>query len=217
MATTDGMTPVFAFSSSAPPLNRFVPGPDTRQPDAMNGQSVVYYPYHVPVAKTYGWSLGIQHELTHGFVAEASYIGNTTTHLLNQRDLNQVPENLLGPGNAQSRRPYPQYQAVNSYIYDGYSNYNGFQAVLRRAFAQGFSFDINYTWSKNLVSQDASGWNGQAGAQNWQRAYAPDTNYGLSNNDIPNMFKGSAVYQWPIGKGKRFLNRGGLLNTLIGG
>ena len=45
---------------------------------------------------------------------EASYVANKGTHLLFPRDLNQVPPQLLGPGNAQLERPYPQFQGITT-------------------------------------------------------------------------------------------------------
>jgi hypothetical protein len=42
-------------------------------------------------------------------------------------------------------------------------------------------------------------------------------NYGLGNMDMPNIFNASVVYQLPVGKGKRFVNQGGILNGVIGG
>jgi hypothetical protein len=42
-------------------------------------------------------------------------------------------------------------------------------------------------------------------------------NYGPSNFDIRNAFKGYAVYQLPFGRGKQFLNHNLLLDEAIGG
>lgn len=217
MTTTDSATPVLTLSDANPRLNLFVPGPGDRRPESLNGQALNYYPYATPVARIQQWSFGIQRELPRHLLGEVTYIGNYAYNLSNPRDINQVPENRLGPGDAQGRRPYPQFQGILGDLFDGTSNYNALQVSLRRQLSTGVAFDINYTWSKNLVDQDASGWGGQQGAATWQRAYAPKSNYGLSNNHIPQMFKGNVVYELPIGKGKALLNRGGILNAVLGG
>jgi hypothetical protein len=217
MSTTDGMTPVLRISDTNPNLNLYYPSASNRQPESMNGQSVPYYPYKTPVAHISNWSFGIGRELSYGLVAEVAYVGSHGGDLSFPRDVNQVPENLLGPGDAQSRRPYSQYQSINADLYDALSNYHSLQVMLRKQLSSGISFDANYTWAKNLVSQDASGWNGQSGTQGWQRAYAPLANYGLSNDDIPHQFKTSVVYQWPFGKGRMSFGDKGPLNALFGG
>jgi hypothetical protein len=91
------------------------------------------------------------------------------------------------------------------------------QLSLKKRFARGMSFDVNYTWSKLLDDQDSSGWGRIAGATVYQDAYNPAANYGPSNFDVRQMFKGDMVYQLPIGKGKQLLNQGGILDALLGG
>lgn len=150
-------------------------------------------------------------------VAQVAYVASHGDNLALQMDINQVPQNLLGPGNAQPRRPYPQFQSINSVVYGGISNYNSLQVSFRKRFTRGFSYDVNYTWSKNMDDEDASGWGGQAGPQDWQIAADPGSNYALSYFDRGQMFKGDAIYQLPFGEGKPFLSHGGLLNTVVGG
>ena len=51
----------------------------------------------------------------------------------------------------------------------------------------------------------------------WQNAYAPALNYALSTTDMTHLLGGSAVWSLPVGKGKQFVNRGGILDGIIGG
>jgi hypothetical protein len=144
-------------------------------------------------------------------------VGNRGTNLSSPTDLNQVPVSLLGKGTPQANRPYPQFLSISGDYYNAWSNYDSLQLSLKKRFSRGVSFDLNYTWSKFLDIQDSSGWGGQAGSQYWQNAYNMAANYSLSNYDIPQMFKGDVVYQLPVGKGRRYLNRGGILDVLAGG
>ncbi len=216
-SSTDQVQPLFQLSSANPPLNTVVANPANNTPQAYNGQNVYYYPYHTPIAHSYQWNVSFQREISGGMVAEAAYVGNRGTGLSNPTDFNQVPLNRLGQGTPQANRPYPQFLSINADRYDAISNYDSMQLTLRKRFSRGFSFDVNYTWSKFLDTQDSSGWGGQAGSQYWQNAYDLASNYGLSNNDVPHMFKGNLVYQLPVGKGKTFLNRNGMLDAVLGG
>ncbi len=224
MANTDQVNPLFQLSSPRPPLNLVVGGPATDTPQAYNGQQVYFYPYHTPVAQSYQWSFSIQRSLGNGLLAEVAYVGNHGANLSNPTDLNQVVPNLLGTGAPQSIRPFPQFLSISGDFYNAISNYDSLQLSLRKRFSHGMSFDVNYTWSKMLDTQDSAGWGGKAGPpqqpsapQYWQNAYNLAANYGLSNNDTPQMFKGDIVYQLPVGKGQRFFNRARIADLLLGG
>lgn len=214
LANSDQLQPVLQFSSPNPPLNYVSASKDSA---GYNGHAVNYYPYNTPLSRSYEWSLSLQHQLQQGLVAEAAYVGNHGTGLSFPVDSNQVPANLLGPGNAQVNRPFPQYLGINGNSYNAISNYDSLQLSLKKHFNRGFSFDVNYTWSKFLDDQDSSGWGRIAGSPIYQSAYYPGENYGYSEYDVPRMFKGDAVYQLPFGKGKSMLNRNGLLDAVLGG
>jgi len=216
MAQTADTQPIFLLSNPNPPLALYIPNPSGRTPASLNGQAVNYWPYNTPTPKLYSWSIGLQRELQHGMIAEASYVGNHGADLSFPVDINQVPAALLGKG--QSARPYPQYQSITGDNYNNISNYDALQASLKKRFSKGFSLDANYTWSKNLVYFDASGWGGKAGTAQYQMAYSPAANYGLSNNNYPQAFKMIVVYELPFGKGKALLGSGsGLLDAVFGG
>jgi hypothetical protein len=117
----------------------------------------------------------------------------------------------------QNYRPYPQYSAINGNYFDAYSNYDSLQLSFRKRFAHGFSLDTNYVWSKMLSSYDSSGWGSRNGTNNIQNSFARNTTYSLSNFDVPQNWKGSVVYALPFGKGKKLLNRGGVLDAIVGG
>src|SRR5438105_4580785 len=59
---------------------------------------------------SYQVNADLQHELARGLVVEAGYIGNISRHLTaNDFSINQVPAALLGPGDTQALRPFPQF------------------------------------------------------------------------------------------------------------
>jgi hypothetical protein len=72
-------------------------------------------------------------------------------------------------------------------------------------------------WSHFLDDTDSSGWGSHGGAQQIQNSYVPSANYGNSNFDVRNAFKGYAVYQLPFGKQRAFLNSNTALDAVLGG
>ena len=148
-------------------------------------------------------------------VLDVGYVGSNQSHLPFTTDLNQVPENKLGPNDA-AFRPYP-FQTISGNTTDGISNYHAFQTGITRRFTRGLMFNFNYTWSHMLTNQDSSGGGSLQGATPYQRAYDPMANYGPSNFDIRHMFKGHMSYDLPFGRGRRFADTNKALDLAIGG
>jgi hypothetical protein len=211
---TNGISPVVTLSSDGSGLPYVAP---TTDPAALNGQGVVYNKYHTPVPEIYQWNLAVQHELGTNTVAEIAYVASHAHNLSFPVDINQVPEDKLGPNDSPSALPYPIYQSISGDTFNGLSNYNSLQTSISRRFASGLSLNLNYTWAHFLDDQDSSGYGGAAGTQTVQRSYDPAASYGSSNFDVRNAFKGRVVYELPFGKGKMFLNKSGLLDSVIGG
>lgn len=186
-------------------------------PDARNGQGVSYNQYHTPVPKIWQYNLEIQRELGTNMVANIAYVGSHGYNLNFPVDINQVPEDKLGPNDNPSGRPYPQFQGLSGSTNNAISNYNSLQATIQRRLVSGLEFNFNYTWSKFLDDQDSSGWGSRGGWQNYQNSFVPSANYGPSNFDIRNMFKGQVIYELPIGRGRRFVNNNRALDLIIGG
>ncbi len=222
ISANPGQAPVVQLSGSGANLP-YIVGPN-RNPGAYNGQgggNIPYMPYHTPVGHIWQWSLAIQRRLPGNMVAEAGYIGSKANGLQFQADINQVPANKLGGG--QAARPYPQYLGIGpsvpgalSGLYNNISNYNSMQLSLRKQTGHGLMAEINYTWSKMLDDQDTSGWGSHYGNAYYQDAYNPSANYAPSNFNTPKMFKGYLVYALPVGSGHQLLNHG-IGDAVLGG
>ena len=187
-------------------------------PDALNGQGVNFAYYHEPISKIIQYNLEVQRELGTNTVVNVAYVGSHGFEQMFGIDLNQVPENKLGPNDAQgltNARPYPNFQSIGGNKFVALSNYNSLQATIEKRLSQGLQFNFNYTWSKFLDEADPCAWN--CGTFTVQNMYVPSQNYGPSDFDIRNMFKGRVVYQIPLGKGQKFLNNNVILDELIGG
>jgi hypothetical protein len=148
-------------------------------------------------------------------VTEIGYVGSYQKNLPFSTDLNQVPEDKLGPNSA-AFRPYP-FQSITGIITEGMSNYNSLQMSVTQRMRSGFTFNFNYTWAHMFSNQESSAQGQQAGFIVYQRAYNPDANYGPSNFDVRQSFKGYALYELPFGRGRAYLNQNSVADKLIGG
>lgn len=117
---------------------------------------------------------------------------------------------------AQSMRPYPQYQGVSQFNgANGWSTYNSLQASLEKRFSSGLQANISWVWSKMMNNGAESGMPSAFGGAYPYSTYLPSK--ALSIDDIPHVVTITFLDQLPFGKGKRFLNHGGLANAVVGG
>ncbi len=88
------------------------------------------------------------------------------------------------------------------------------QAKVEKRFSQGLAFMVAYTWSKSLTDSDSqfSVFSGMAQTGYNQRA---EKSYAI--NDIPAILTLNYSYDLPFGKGKKWLNQGGVVDKLLGG
>ena len=131
--------------------------------------------------------------------------------------MNQVPISLLGPneGDPQLLRPYPQYSQIHEEYNDGFSTYNALEVKANRRFANGFTFQANYTYSKSI---DNSSYDTTTGiGDEYQITTNANLNKGPSQFDQTHRLVVSYVYDLPFGKGRPWLDRGGILNAVLGG
>jgi hypothetical protein len=127
----------------------------------------------------------------------------------------------------QAVRPFPQYgdfnQEDNSFSPDrtGNSTYHAMQLGLDKRIAQGLSFLVSYTVSKNITDADSSGpgVSGFTGTNEFigQNSYDRKAEKAVSELDTPQSLVVSLFYELPVGHGKAHLNKGGAVNTLAGG
>ncbi|WP_188760714.1 TonB-dependent receptor [Edaphobacter acidisoli] len=215
--STNGITPVVVLGGTGSNLPYVGASTD---PTAYNGSNVSYAAYHQPVGGSYQWNIQVQRQLNNNIVGSLAYVASHGHNLPWPVDMNQVPEGKLAPNDQQSR-PYPQYGtiAVSGSIpnLNAISNYNSLQATIQQRLSHGLNFNFSYVWSHFLDDIDSAGWGSHSGTTNYQNAFNPSANYGNSNFDVRNAFKGNILYQLPFGRGRQFLNSNAFLDTVIGG
>jgi hypothetical protein len=124
-------------------------------------------------------------------------------------------------------RPFPQYgnfeQEDNSFTPDrtGNSTYHAMQLQVDKRFAQGLTFLVSYTVSKNITDADSAGpgVSGFIGTNSFigQNSYNRGAEKAVSQLDTPQSLVASFFYELPVGHGKRYLNERGFVDRVVGG
>ncbi|HVO62571.1 MAG TPA: TonB-dependent receptor [Terriglobales bacterium] len=157
------------------------------------------------------WNLNLEYQLPGQIVISPAYVGTKGTHLQVLTDRNQIPT----PSSSfdQNARPYPQFGPFTGITNRGNSTYHAFQLKAEKRTSHGLYFLSAYTFSKSINDQPEICCNSP-----WpQNSYNLAAEKGLSDFDNRNRWVNSFDYELPIGKGKRFLNEGGVVDKVVGG
>jgi hypothetical protein len=118
---------------------------------------------------------------------------------------------------AQALRPYPQYQNVVTGSQggdkSGHSSYHAMVVKLERRFSQGLTFQWNYTLSKLLTDADSYDTSNSGATDFYNRGLEKS----IGGVDQTHSAKFSTIYELPFGKGRRYINNGGVANAILGG
>ncbi len=179
--------------------------------------------------------MNAQREIGANFLIDVAYVGIKGTHLgTDLFNLNQLNPRYLALGSlltlpassaqaqaagitlpyagfsgsvAQALRPYPQYLNIMDLANpNGDSTYNALQVKLQKRLSFGLSMIAAYTWSKSISDGEVQAGGGPAG----QDYYNQKLEKAISQDDIPQNFQLSYIYELPFGPGRRYLNHGKL-------
>ena len=166
---------------------------------------------------TESYNLSLQQSLTPTISFTLGYQGNVTRHLRVSYAANQYPGVLPNGANSQLYQPFYDFGNIIRVTNEGEAAYDSLQAKLEKRFSHGLSFLAGYSWSHSL-DDAVQPIQGTDGGQAGNPAFLGlKFEYGASNSDVRNRFTFSPQYELPFGKGKRFLNHGGLLDSVVGG
>ncbi len=194
------------------------------------GRAVSYFNSKPVSPYNQRWSFSVQRQLPGGVVIDTSYVGNRAAKLAVSRELNAIPLQYLstspnrdqtaidflsrqvanpffgiaafsGTGLAnqniavsQLLRPYPQFTSITSSFPAGYSYYHSLQVNAEKRMSKGLSFQASWTYSKFMEAT----------------SYRNETDSALekviSDLDFTHRFVLSSIYEFPLGKGRRWLN-----------
>ena len=151
--------------------------------------------WHMPELAT--WNLNLEHQFGKSWVGRISYAGNKGTYLASGvLGFNEQNPAVYIPGastetNIQQRRINPLFGSVGLFSSDNNSHYESVRLNVEKRFNRGLSILANYTRSRMVDDLSANGANGRLDPFN--RAL----DYGVSNDDVPNVFNFSGVWQIP--------------------
>jgi hypothetical protein len=178
------------------------------------------------------WQFSIQRRIGHQALAEVAYVGNRSTHLrVTRNNVDSVPRQYLstlpyrdsalnstltanvpnpyygllpaGTGFSSTTvqvqqliRPYSQFTGGSTTSNEGYAWYHSAQTRVEKRFSSSYMLTAAWTWSKFM---EATGFLNNTD-------YVPAA--AISDQDRTHRVVGSAIYELPIGRGKRWAGSG---------
>ncbi len=147
----------------------------------------------------------------------------STSPVRDQKTINYLSENVSSPfagiaqfngttlaGNVISRAallaPFPQFNGVSYFTYDGISWYDAMNVRLEKRFSRGYTVVGNYTFSKFMEATNLLNPGDASPAKV------------ISDQDFPHHFTVTSIFELPVGRGRKFLGnapRG--VNAVLGG
>lgn len=167
------------------------------------------------------WNFSTQYEINANYLLELSYQASAGVGLIERWPVNVFPIDFGSNDPAlraaafrapQNFRPYSHFGDVFLRSNYGHSTFHSGTVKLEKRYSRGLIFSTFYTFSKTIDSQDDdnSGF-GVAPIQNRRLEKA------RANFDRNHRYIGIVTYELPFGKGKRYMNRGGIWNHVFGG
>ena len=175
------------------------------------------------------WSEGFQWEFRRDTLAEVVYQGAAGIGLIGTTNINVLPQSIYSStdttvlntvfSNTQNYLRFPQFGAVNMTSNFGHSTYHAFITRLERRFNAGLSYNFLFTYSKNLYGgaggdpnvEGGGSFSGASEYYNWRLTKS------VTTNDQRLQYTSQVTYDLPFGKGRRFMDRSGILDQVLGG
>jgi Carboxypeptidase regulatory-like domain len=202
--------------------------------DPFAGSLVRVWDPHVQPALTQQWNLTIQQQIGNAGTLQLGYVGQHGTHLMVPMPYLQkqfLPASSCGAPPCTAPSVFfsgnPAFQSDISQISGtasvGEMKYNALQAVFQKRYSSGLEYQVSYTYSKCMT--DNSGYYGTWGDTQttpanpyYQNLYNPRADYAPCYFDAKHILSSYAVYELPIGRGKRFgHDMNGVANAVVGG
>ena len=171
-----------------------------------------FYDPHIRNAYSQQWNFGIERELNASTTVDLNYVGSGSR----RTNVGGYYNTDLTPGLTEdpARRPYPY---ISPTFYDrsiGSASYNALQFEMKKRYTHGLGYQVAYTYSKS-IDEGSSGWFGVEG-QSLTDPYNIKSSRGPSGYDLTHTLSFNAVYEIPVGKGKRFSTKNTVLDYVVG-
>jgi len=180
--TTPNPGIIYATSSNIHSFNGYPANPNTILSFGSNGLptsgppvNVSIFPNTVPTMRVHHWSLEMQYDIGHDWLATLGYQGSAGRNLFFHENPNAYAASLGYTLN-------PQIGGGDYWTNMGYSNYNAMNVEVKHNFSHQFSADAQFTWAKSLDT---------ASGPYFEEPYPydPGLSYGRSDYDAGKIFK----------------------------
>jgi hypothetical protein len=155
------------------------------------------------------YGLSIQQQLPMAFVAQIGYIGSLGRNMFQRSITNLIT--AVNPTTGAVTRQNPGFGEIDYKTSGGRDTYNALQLGLTRRFVQGLTLGMQYSWAHSYGTSQGS--NEALTAQN---PFCFNCEFGNGPADIRHYGYANALYELPLGKGKKYL-QSGLASNVLGG
>jgi hypothetical protein len=169
---------------------------------------------HLRNPYTMTWNVNLQYELSKDYVLGVIYSGSSSVDLTGSMQINTLPFGYLKNDPAalaawipvsQYSRPFPNWGNINYVGNFGHGDHHEGSVTIEKRLSRGLNFTAFYTFAKSIDGTASNPY------------LCTCLNKARSNWDLRHTFNATSTYELPVGKGRRFLNRGGWRDTLLGG
>ena len=160
------------------------------------------------------WSAGFQYQPSNTWLVNMQYQASAGVGLQRNWNINGIPLSIaLGGDRAlqdtvfqaqQNYMIYPQFGTVNLLSNFNHNTWHSGNVSLEKRYGKGLLFNTSFNFSKSLSNDDSLTYFNRQGKA--RTAY-----------DQQKQFGAFVVYELPVGKGQKWMNRGGMANVLLGG
>jgi hypothetical protein len=207
---------LFALREGPGPTN-YVILPDGTVPytgAAFNSRNATWRDPNLRRPYVMNWSSGFQHELSNNWVLNLMYQGTSGVGLTRSWNVNEIPLSIALGGNRalqdqvfvaqQNFRYYPHFGNVSLLSNFNHNTWHSGNIKIEKRYSHGLTLNASYNFSKSLSNANELSYFDRVGKA--RTSYDYRQQYGLM-----------VSYDLPVGKGQRFLNRGGIVNAVLGG
>lgn len=133
------------------------------------------------------------------------------------------PNQVYFPSAGQYTYYTPQFSSLFAWRSIANANYHAMQVTLRRGYAHGLQFDVNYTLSKSIdLASDAERVGPASSTSSLNNViintWDPKQERAVSSFDVRHQLNANWVYELPLGRGRLLAsNAPGWLNAIVGG
>jgi hypothetical protein len=164
------------------------------------------------------FNVTVEHEIAPwALLVKTAAVGNLGRHLYDTYNANQA---IPGATAVNTRRPLygidPNVSDVSYFTTDGLSDYYAFQLTVDKRLSKGLTSILGYTWAHAIDDVPLEFGGGSAGPQP-QDPRNIRAERGNSIIDIRHRLTVSYLYRLPFGKGQSMLNKGGVVDLVLGG